>query len=143
MAILAIVCCGNIRASEASLDLGQFRGSVVILDFWASWCVPCRRSFPWLNTINGKYSGDGLVVIGVNLDNEEALATAFLDEYPASFRIYFDRDKSLARQFEVAAMPSSFLIGPDGRVLAHHQGFRVADQDDYEAAITTALQQLE
>ena len=64
MAILAIVCCGNIRASEASLDLGQFRGSVVILDFWASWCVPCRRSFPWLNTINGKYSGDGLVVIG-------------------------------------------------------------------------------
>lgn len=143
LTILAIVGSGNIRAAEPPLDLSQFSGQVVVLDFWASWCVPCRRSFPWLNSMHSKYSGDGLIVVGINLDNEEALAAAFLDEFPAEFAIYFDRDKSLARQFDVAAMPSSFVIGPDGQVLAYHQGFRVADQDGYEAAIRAALQQLE
>lgn len=125
-------------AAEA-LDLNGFRGDVVVLDFWASWCVPCRRSFPWLNSMQAKYADAGLVIIGVNLDNDRAEADAFLDEFPPDFRIYFDRSKTLAEQFGVMAMPSSYVIGRDGQLFKRHLGFKVKKQAEYEAAIAAAL----
>lgn len=123
------------------LDLSEFRGKVVILDFWASWCVPCRRSFPWLNAMNAKYSGDGLVIIGVNLDQEPQEAADFLEEFPARFQIRYDPDGILAKQFDVRAMPSSYVLGRDGQTRAQHLGFKVRRQDEYEAAIVAALQE--
>ena len=120
-------------------NLEDYAGKVVVLDFWASWCVPCRRSFPWLNTMYEKYGDDGLVIVGVNLDLDRAEAERFLDEFPASFDIVYDEDKSLAKQFEVIAMPSSYLIGRDGKILERHLGFKVKKQADYEAAIVNAL----
>jgi thiol-disulfide isomerase/thioredoxin len=127
--------------SDERLDLSDYRGKVVVVDFWASWCVPCRRSFPWLNTMNEKYAHDGLVIVGVNLDQDSESAAAFLQEYPARFRISYDASGTLAREFNVQAMPSSFVIGRDGEIAAHHLGFKVRRQDDYEAAIVAALQQ--
>jgi len=126
---------------EGQFDLADYDGKVVVVDFWASWCVPCRRSFPWLNAMNEKYAHDGLVVIGVNLDQEPASATEFLREYPATFQIHYDTNAVLAREFDVQAMPSSFVIGRDGQISAHHLGFKVQRQDEYEAVIVTALQQ--
>ena len=93
--------------AEDSLDLTQYEGKVVVLDFWASWCAPCRRSFPWWNTMHAKYADEGLVIIGVNLDNDPNSAKEFLAEFPADFKIYYDTDKELARKFGVQAMPSS------------------------------------
>jgi len=127
--------------SGERLDLSDYRGKVVVLDFWASWCVPCRRSFPWLNAMNDKYAHDGLVIIGVNLDQEPESAAEFLQEYPARFQISYDASGTLAREFNVQAMPSSFVIGRDGETVAHHLGFKVRRQADYEAAIVAALQQ--
>lgn len=121
------------------VDLEALEGKVVVLDFWASWCVPCRRSFPWLNTMHDKYGDAGLVIIGVNLDNDPAEARAFLDEFPPRFRIHYDREKTLARQFDVVAMPSSYVIGRDGQVAGRHLGFKVKKQAEYEAAIAAAL----
>lgn len=121
------------------VDLDALQGKVVVLDFWASWCVPCRRSFPWLNAMHDKYAAEGLVIIGVNLDNEPADAATFLDEFPPRFGIHFDSGKELAKQFDVIAMPSSYVIGRDGNLLRRHLGFKVKDQDDYEAAIAAAL----
>lgn len=126
-------------AADDELDLEAYRGQVVVLDFWASWCVPCRRSFPWLNAMHARYADKGLVIIGVNLDNAAADAAAFLEDFPPQFRIHYDTQMTLARRFEVQAMPSSFVIGRDGEVKAKHLGFKVKRQDEYEAILVEAL----
>jgi thiol-disulfide isomerase/thioredoxin len=143
-AFLIIIAAGSAllatsaRAS-ASLDLDAYAGRVVVVDFWASWCVPCRRSFPWLNRMHARYADDGLVIIGVNVDAERDAANEFLAAYPADFRIYFDNQGDLAKDFQVEAMPSSFVIGRDGEVVARHLGFKVKKQDEYEAILVEAL----
>ena len=121
------------------IDLAQYQGKVVMLDFWASWCVPCRRSFPWMNEMHDRYKQDGLVIIAVNLDKEAQDAAEFLAEFPANFLIEYDPDASLAMELGVEAMPSSFIYGRDGQPFDKHMGFRVAKQDQYEAAIRRAL----
>ena len=125
----------------AGLDLAGYRGKVVIVDFWASWCVPCRRSFPWLNAMHEKYADDGLVIIGVNLDRERESAIEFLRDYPAQFQISYDPDATLAEEFGVLGMPSSYVIGRNGDTRSHHIGFKVKKQDEYEAAIVAALEE--
>ena len=128
-------------ASAADFDPKDHTGKVVVLDFWASWCVPCRRSFPWLNAMHEKYADDGLVIVGVNLDLERAEADRFLAEFPASFKIVYDEEKALARQFEVMAMPSTYVIGRNGEIVERHLGFKVKKQAEYEAAMVSALAQ--
>jgi len=136
----ALVSPGFFPASaDDSLDLDAYRGNVIVVDFWASWCVPCRRSFPWLNEMHAKYADDGLVIVGINLDASKKDAAAFLEEYPAAFRIYYDSDAAYAKEFDVQAMPSSFVLGRDGKVTAHHLGFKVRRQSDYEAILVAAL----
>lgn len=125
--------------AENSLNLDQYHGKVVLLDFWASWCVPCRRSFPWMNEMQSKYGDSGLVIIGVNMDAEADEAQAFLDNYPAQFKIEYAPDGALAKEYGVIAMPSSFVIGRDGKVATRHLGFKVKKQDEYEADLVSAL----
>ena len=144
-ALLAIITAfgislhAGIAHAEAGFDLDHYRGKVVLIDFWASWCGPCRQSFPWMNEMHAKYQDDGLVIVAVNVDNDLAAANRFLSDYPTNFQVHFDEDKSLARKYEVIAMPSSFLIGRDGKVVEQHLGFKVMKQDEYEAAIRSAL----
>ena len=128
-------------ASDAagSLDLGRWKGKVVIVDFWASWCVPCRRSFPWLNEMQAKYRDQGLVVIGVNEDASADDSVAFLKEVPAHFKTIRDEDGALAREFDVVAMPSSYILDRDGNVVTRHLGFKVRLMEEYEAVIREAL----
>ena len=120
-------------------ELAPVEGKVIWVDFWASWCVPCRRSFPWLNTMHRKYGEQGLQIIAVNLDKERALADGFLAEVPAEFSLRFDPAGNLAKQFAVQSMPSSYVLSADGKVLASHFGFRTADAPEYERAIQEAL----
>lgn len=136
---LAIATAAIPAAAADAVDLDAYRGKVVLLDFWASWCVPCRRSFPWMNEMQQKYGERGLVVVAVNLDNDSGDAADFLAEYPAGFRIAYDTGRSLARAYGVDAMPNAFVIDRLGRVLAQHRGFREKDLDDYETAIIEAL----
>lgn len=119
------------RAANADdlLDLAQFRGRVVYLDFWASWCAPCRQSFPWMNRLQGELGRDGLVVIAVNVDRERADADRFLHEHAAQFRIVYDPDGLLPEKFGVRGMPTSFLIDRSGHVQARHEGFLVRDRE--------------
>jgi len=139
--ISALVLTLQAGAAEPydQFDLKGHAGKVVIVDFWASWCVPCRRSFPWLNTMHRKYADQGLVIIGVNLDAEKSAAMTFLADFPPEFGIYYDETKDLARSFGVVAMPSSYLIGRDGEIRQKHFGFKVKKQDEYESAIVAAL----
>jgi thiol-disulfide isomerase/thioredoxin len=136
---VALLCALGVVRAAPPPALQPVEGRVIWVDFWASWCVPCRRSFPWLNSMHRKYGADGLQIIAVNLDKDRALADAFLAEVPAEFALRFDPAGALAKQYGVQAMPSSFLIDAEGNVLATHAGFRTADAAEYERAITDAL----
>ena len=137
--IVGLLLAAGSRGSEPAVDLQQYRGKVVLLDFWASWCVPCRHSFPWMNRMQETYSADGLVIVGVNMDAAAEDADTFLRETPAGFRIVYDPDGDLARRFDVEAMPSSYVIDRNGQVVAQHLGFREKMKDEYEARIREVL----
>jgi thiol-disulfide isomerase/thioredoxin len=126
--------------AEFPPELGNVEGRVVLVDFWASWCVPCRRSFPWMNQMLSKYRDQGLQIIGVNLDKDRILAGEFLAETPANFGLRYDPQGALAERYGVQAMPSSFLLDANGKVISRHLGFRSADADEYEATIAKALE---
>ena len=121
---------------KASLD--SLRGRVVLVDFWASWCEPCKRSFPWLAEMHHGYSGKGLTIVAINLDKDRALADAFLDRYPAPFTVAFDPTGATAETYKVAAMPTSFLIGRSGEILYSHAGFDPRKSAEYESRIREA-----
>jgi thiol-disulfide isomerase/thioredoxin len=125
--------------AELPAAFGPVDAKVVWVDFWASWCAPCRRSFPWMNAMYEKYASEGLQIIAVNVDKERALADEFLEETPAEFRLHFDPSGQLAETFGVQAMPSSFVLDASGNVLATHYGFKLADTAQYEQAIRAAL----
>ena len=123
-------------------DLNQYKNKVVYLDFWASWCGPCRKSFPWLNEIQSKYEKEGLVVIGINLDTELDQAKQFLKDVPANFRVFSDPDGKLAEQYKLVGMPSSFVIDGKGKVRHRHVGFKQSNIDEYEKSIESLLKNL-
>lgn len=114
-------------------------GKAIYVDFWASWCVPCRKSFPWLNSLNNKYDADKFVVISVNLDNQKRLADTFLSQTLAEFNIFYDPDSRVARQYKVEGMPASYLVSPDGRIVWKHRGFNENNTDTYEQEIQKIL----
>ena len=119
----------------------QWRGQVVYLDFWASWCGPCRQSFPWMGDLHRRYGPQGLTVVGVNVDTRLADAQAFLKAVPAPFPIVYDAAGKTPRSYAIKAMPTSILIGRDGRVRQIHAGFRPSDTVALEAAIAQALKE--
>jgi thiol-disulfide isomerase/thioredoxin len=124
---------------QGETSLVALKDKVVLVDFWASWCVPCRQSFPWLNQMQAKYGARGLQVVGVNVDNKRADADTFLAQVPAQFLIGFDAAGDTPRRYAVKGMPTSVLIGADGRVVQQHAGFRDDDKAPLEAAIVAAL----
>lgn len=128
-------------ADGAKLQLNQLRGQVVYLDFWASWCTPCRQSFPWMADMHRRYAVQGLAVVAVNVDARPADAHAFLRSIPAPFRVVLDSEGKTPREYAIKAMPTSYLIGRDGRVRLIHAGFRPSDTPALETAIQEALKE--
>jgi cytochrome c biogenesis protein CcmG, thiol:disulfide interchange protein DsbE len=125
--------------SRGSIKLSDYQGKVLYLDFWASWCVPCRQSFPWMNEMLAKYESNGLRILGINVDRKAADAAKFLDRVPAKFDIAFDPQGSLPKAYGVKAMPSSYLIAPNGQVIEVHRGFAEEDRAELERKIRLAL----
>jgi thiol-disulfide isomerase/thioredoxin len=121
--------------------LEAYAGKVVLLDFWASWCSPCLQSFPWMNELQQKHGNDGLVVLAVNMDQDRKLAEAFLGKTPAKFRVEYDPAGSVARQFGVEAMPTSFLIDRNGKVRVRHAGFKDKHRTEREQQIAQLLKE--
>jgi cytochrome c biogenesis protein CcmG, thiol:disulfide interchange protein DsbE len=139
---LALACFALTAAADTAdgLDLARFRGKVVLVDFWASWCEPCRQSFPWLNAMQAKYANQGLVVIGVNVDRVRSDADRFLQGVPAEFQIVYDPAGTLASQYDLPGMPVSYVIGPKGDVVGRHVGFRNALRAEREAELQNLLE---
>jgi cytochrome c biogenesis protein CcmG/thiol:disulfide interchange protein DsbE len=138
-ALAATLLLLNAASAGELLDLTAFKGQVVYLDFWASWCAPCRESFPWMNRLQRELGHDGLVVIAVNVDRVRADAERFLRAHPAQFRILYDPDGLLPEKFGVRGMPTSFLIGRDGRVQSRHEGFLLRDRDALRQQVRAAV----
>lgn len=143
IAILSLLAAASVFAGQGDegFDLEQYRGKVVVVDFWASWCVPCRRSFPWMNAMQAKYADDGLVIVAINMDAEGEEAATFLRDYPADFEILYDPTGDIAKQFGVIAMPSSYVFDREGNQVARHLGFKVRQQDEYETLLMETLSQ--
>lgn len=121
------------------VSLAALQGRVVLLDFWASWCPPCRQSFPWMDQMLARHGGAGLSVVAVNLDRQRGAAELFMRAVPSRATIAFDPAGDTPRRFGAKAMPTSFIIGRDGRVRLQHDGFREADQGPLEMALRQAL----
>lgn len=113
----------SLPGRDAQVSLADYRGKLVYLDFWASWCAPCKRSFPWMGELQKRFGPSGLVVVAVNVDTARADADRFLFDVPAGFTVAFDPAGSVARQYAIKGMPSSMLIDPSGQVLYVHEGF--------------------
>jgi cytochrome c biogenesis protein CcmG, thiol:disulfide interchange protein DsbE len=125
--------------AASSLDLTSLGGRVVYLDFWASWCGPCRQSFPWMETLKSTYGAQGLEIITVNLDGDRADADKFLKQFHPTFDVRFDPKGKLAEFYKVQGMPSSVLIDRHGVTRFTHVGFRPVDGPVYEAQVRQLL----
>jgi len=114
-------------------------GRVVLVDFWASWCAPCRKSFPALDALQKRYGEQGLTVVGVNVDTDRGEADRFLAAVPVTFAIVYDAEGKMPEQYGVKAMPSSYVVGRDGKLRFANLGFHAKDEEKLEAAIKAAL----
>jgi len=136
----AIALPGRPALSQAGLfEAEEYRGKVVYLDFWASWCGPCKKSFPWMQKMHQKYEGMGLKVIAVNLDKDKALAEKFLKKNPGTFTIKFDPAGDLAEQYQLIGMPMTYIIDRQGIIRYRHIGYVPAMQSHYEKQIVDML----
>jgi len=125
-----------------SIQLSDYKGKVVYLDFWATWCVPCRKSFPWMNAMLEKYQNQGLEVIAISLDDKKKMVETFLKKYPAKFTIALDPKGETGDLYKVRVMPSSYLIDGQGNIIDEHMGFRNKDKNKLEEMLQTALSTL-
>ena len=114
-------------------------GKVVYVDFWASWCIPCRQSFPWLNNLKVQHQAQGLTIISINLDHSRALADEFLKEVKANFPVIYDPKGLIARKYKLKGMPSSFIIDRTGKIVSAHVGFNQTKQLAYENELQALL----
>ena len=130
----------TISGGKPTVTLKDLRGRVVLVDFWGTFCKPCKESFPKLQALHGKYGATGLTVIGISEDDPEDKdkIPGFVANYGAKFAIAWDGDKALAQQYKPESMPSSFVIDRQGVVRFEHRGFRSGD----ELVIEKEIQQL-
>jgi len=126
-------------ANGDSISLEKLRGQVVYVDFWASWCGPCRRSFPWMNDLEQRYGNQGVKVVAINVDAKREDADRFLRQYPARFAIVFDGSGATPGAYDAKAMPSSYLIDPQGRIVVVEQGFNDERRGALEEKIRTLI----
>lgn len=146
VALIAIMATLQSASAETlsnpqSFDLSAYRGKVVYLDFWASWCGPCKLSFPFMNDLARRFQSEGLVIITDNLDHDRDKAQSFLQAVNARVPVMFDRQGILATRFHVDDMPTSVLIDRHGTVRYVHKGFFQDKEDEYMAQVLKLLRE--
>ena len=135
------VAAASLDGSGATIRLSRLRGKVVYVDFWASWCGPCRQSMPALDSLYRRFGTRGFVVVGVNKDNSPQDAKRFLKRLAVSFPLVADEDDRLARAFEVRAMPSGYLVDRRGVVRHVHRGFEPGAAAELERRVEDLLKE--
>ncbi|TMH29037.1 MAG: TlpA family protein disulfide reductase [Betaproteobacteria bacterium] len=124
-----------------NLRLQEQRGRVVLINFWATWCGPCRQEMPHLNRLYEKYRASGFVLLGVNVDDDKRNAVDVAAKLGLKFPVLLDTDKKVSRLYELSTMPSTVLIDRDGRVRAIHRGYQSGVEDQYDKQIRDLLKE--
>ena len=125
-------------AAKNAVDL---KGKVVMVDFWASWCGPCRQEMPILNAIHNKYEALGFTVLGVNVEEQVANARSFIADRPVDFPILIDSNNTVSRLYEVIAMPTTVVIDRDGQLRFLHRGYQSGDEAEYRKMIKILIRE--
>lgn len=138
---LVLLLAWPLLAGAQGFELGAYRGKVVYLDFWASWCPPCLQSFPWMKAMQAKYGPDGLVIVAVNVDRQREAADAFLAKTAPNFTITYDPDNKLFEAYQLIGMPTALLFDRQGVLRTRHVGWRADQRDAYEGEISALLRE--
>jgi peroxiredoxin len=128
-------------ADGRNVRLEELRGQVVLVNFWATWCGPCREEMPRLNQLYEKYRKSGFVLLGVNIDDNPATALATAGKLKVSFPILLDTDKRVSELYKLTDMPSTALIDRDGRLRFTHRGYRDGVEAEYDRQIRALLKE--
>lgn len=118
-----------------NLKLSEMAGSVVLINFWASWCGPCREEMPLLNSLHNKYEPLGFTVLGVNVEQDVTGAKAFLENFPVDFPVLLDSGNRVSEQYKVIAMPTTVVVDRDGNMRFLHQGYKSGDEAKYRQMV--------
>lgn len=129
----------TLDSGNGEISLNQYQNKIVYVDFWASWCVPCRDSFAFMNQMQKKYADKGLQIIAINLDDQRSAANTFLSKYPAQFKIAYDPQGKTPAAYGVKVMPTSYLLDRKGNIIFTHRGFKQNQTDELEQRIAQAL----
>ena len=124
-----------------TVQLSSLKGQVVMINFWATWCGPCRQEMPLLEQLQAKYEPLGFTLLGVNVETDSAAASAWLKGVPVSFPILFDTKNAVAEQFGVMGMPSSVFVDREGRVRHVHRGYKPGDEAQYADMIRALVRE--
>ena len=124
-----------------NVRLEELRGQVVLVNFWATWCGPCREEMPRLNAMYEKYRKSGVVLLGVNIDDDPNTALATAKKLNVAFPVLLDTDKRVSKLYDLSTMPSTVVIDRDGKVRYLHRGYRDGDEAEYEQAIRGLLKE--
>jgi peroxiredoxin len=127
--------------SGDSVSLDKLKGQVVMLNFWASWCGPCRQEMPLLDQMHKRYSSLGFTLIGVNVEANTKDAERWLKDTPVSFPVLFDRDSKVSKLYDVSAMPSTVFIDRKGNLRYLHRGYKPGDESEYLNQIRALLKE--
>lgn len=129
------------RMGGGNLRLQEQRGQVVMVNFWATWCAPCREEMPHLDRLYQKYRASGFVLLGVNVDDDVGNAVALAQKLGVRFPVLLDTDKKVSRLYDLNAMPSTVLIDRDGRVRHVHRGYQSGYENTYEKLVRDLLKE--
>jgi peroxiredoxin len=127
--------------SNNNIKLSEQAGNVVLLNFWASWCAPCRKEMPLLNDLHNKYKALGFSVIGVNVEQETDLAKSFISSYPVDFPVLLDDSNKASKLYDVSAMPTTVIIDRNGVVRHLHKGYQAGDEKAYQKMVKQLLRE--
>ncbi|MEZ5540698.1 MAG: TlpA disulfide reductase family protein [Pseudomonadota bacterium] len=128
-------------AGGDNLRLSELRGEVVMINFWASWCGPCRQEMPIPSELHDKYKAMGFTVLGVNVEENSTAAKKMLQEMPVSFPVLFDNDSTVSKQYDVVAMPSTVLVDRDGKVRYLHKGYKPGLENTYVEQVRSLIKE--
>ena len=119
--------------------LEELRGQVVLINFWASWCGPCRQEMPVLDRLHQRYQSTGFTVLGVNVEGEAAPAKSIVDKTAVTFPVLIDAGQSVSKLYDLKAMPSTVVVDRDGKVRFVHRGYKPGDEEKYVEVVKSLI----